>query len=402
MIQKAKRCSFLLYLALLVLAAGCQPVVSSPAPVATQPPVQEIVVTLLPATAAQPAVIQPTAGEWLANCPVEEAGRNLYVSEINGFCFLYPDGFVIQPDELRPDEVVKLVGPREEAGSKQMEVATVLVWLASNGPADAATSVEYAQKWRDLYISPLDPAEITSSETEMGGHPAVVLDSLPGMILQKSGFVVANGYKYSLTVSPAPGFVSELDEPAGQAWAMITETVYFFPPLVERETVLASQACPPPAAGTKLLVREAEGYCFLYPDDFQINQAFGGRVEGGPDLGNWEGFGHVHVSLMLGAYPVLAGDLAQTPREHAAGIAGVDPNTIQERTIGGALAVVFKTDPPAGPWAARQAYILTDQSRVYTIVNDPWEPERWPESTGPFERVWETVTESLTFFTPWN
>ncbi len=391
----------------LALVSGCRPGVdfTSTQPAAV-PPGESVPAT--PNAAGAPDAINTPAEESqagadpMANCPREEPGKRLYASEINGFCFLYPEGFTIQPDELRPDEVVKLVGPREEAGPKQMEVATVTLWVASNGRADVPDSAAYAQKWRAMYIAPGDPAEIGQSTAQIGGHPAVVLDGLPGMILQRAGFVVANGFKYSMTISPQPGFVSELDEPVRQAWDMMAASMYFFPPLIPRETALVSHVCPQAGPGTKLLVQEAEGYCFLYPEDFYLNRDFNARVEGGPNLGNWEGFENVHVSLTVGGYPMLASDKAQTPRDHAARISDVDPNSVQDRTIGGAQAVVFKVDPQVGPWASRQAYILTESGRVYTIVNDPWEPERWPESSAPFEAVWETVTGSLTFFTPWK
>ena len=391
----------------LALVSGCRPVVDtiSPQPEATIPVVS-------PTASPEPAGVldaistpveeSPAAADPMASCPREEPGKHLYASEINGFCFLYPDGFTIQQDELRPDEVVKLVGPREEAGPKQMELATVTLWVASNGRADVADSAAYAQKWREYNISPMDPAEIIQESVTIGGHPAVVLDGLPGMILQRAGFVVANGYKYSMTISPQPGFVTELDEPVLQAWDMMVTSIYFFPPLIPRETAIVSEVCPQPGPGTKVLVREPEGFCFLYPEDFELNPNFYGRVEGPTSLGNWEGFEDVRVALTLGTYPALASDKAQTPREYAAMVNDIDPDTLQDRTIGGAQAVVFKINPTAGVWASRLAYILTADGRVYTIVNDPWEPERWPESTAAFEAVWETVTGSLTFFPPWK
>ncbi len=399
---------FILFLILvLALVSGCQPAVDSNSPqLETTTPGESLPAPTEPGDAPEatstPAEEIPAAADPMANCPREEAGRHLYASEINGFCFLYPDGFTIQPDELRPDEVVKLVGPREEPSPKQMELATVTVWVASNGRADIANSAAYAQKWRALNIPPGEPVELAQEIGSIGGYPAVVLDGLPGMIAQRAGFVVANDFKYMLTISPQPGFVGELDEPVRQAWEMITSTISFFPPLIPRETAQVSAVCPQPGAGTLLLVQESDGYCFLYPADFALNRAFNARVEGGPNLGNWEGFENVRVSLTVGAYPMLASDKAQSPHEYAAGIYDVDPGSIQDRTIGGARAVVFKVDPPLGPWASRQAYILTDSGLVYTIVNDPWEPERWPESSAPFEAVWETAVGSLTFFTPWR
>lgn len=412
MLEHRFKFSVLFLILALALVSGCRPVVDS---ISSRPeaaiPDESLpaspdtagvpAATSAPAATSTPAGEPPASADPMANCPREEPGRHLYASEINGFCFLYPDGFTIQPDELRPDEVVKLVGPREEAGPKQMELATVTLWVASNGRADVADSAAYAQKWREYNISSMDPAEIIQEDTTIGGYPAVILNGLPGMILQRAGFVVANGFKYSMTISPQPGFVSELDEPVRKAWEMMVTSIYFFPPLIPRETAIVSEVCPQPGPGMKVLVREPEGFCFLYPEDFELNPNFYGRVEG-PNLGNWEDFENVRVALTLGTYPALASDQAQTPREYAAVVNDIDPDTLQDLTIGGAQAVIFKINPPSGPWASRLAYILTADGRVYTIVNDPWEPERWPESSAPFEAVWETVTGSLTFFPPWK
>lgn len=212
-----------LVLVFLLALVGCQPAAPPGHPEATEPASSQPTATenaSLPAATETP-VLEPgpeVTADPLANCPGEEAGKRLYTSEINGFCFLYPDGFTIQPDELHPDEVVKLVGPTEEAGPKQQEVATVTLWVANNGPADVADSAAYAQKWRELNVPAGDPNEITQESTTIGGHPAEVLDWLPGMIRQQTGFVVADDNKYTVTISPAPGFVTDLDEPVKQAW----------------------------------------------------------------------------------------------------------------------------------------------------------------------------------------
>ncbi len=405
-----KRSTFLFLALLLPFAAGCQPV-NVPAPVLPSATVQAASLPAVTDTVAVKSTAVPqaettpvssTTADPLANCPREAPGLRLYANPLNGLCFLYPDTFTIQPDELRPQEVVNLVGPQETPGPKQMELATVHVYVASNGPADVSDSAAYAQKWRSVFISPQDPVEINQASLNMDGIPAVVLNGLPGMIQAQTGFVVANDYKYTVTISPQPGFVSELNESVTKAWETVTSSIVFFPPLIQREVRLANQVCPQAAEGTKRLVQEAEGYCFLYPADFETDPAFSGRVEGGPNLGNSSDFQNVHVSLTLGAYPLLASDLVQAPREILALRLDVDLNSVQDRTFGGARAVVFKSNPEGGPWASRQAIIVTNEKRVYTIVNDPWEPERWPESMAPFAAVWQTVTGSLTFFTPWN
>jgi hypothetical protein len=402
--QKLKHILPLLILILTLLAAGCQP--GTPALAPTVGAAQDFPTLAAPAavetSSEQPAPTSAPVNDPLANCPKEEPGKSLYVSELNGFCFLYPAGFTLEPDELRPNEVIKLVGPTEPEKPKSMERATTYLFVASNGAAgDLADSAAYVQKWRDLNQAELEYTDLTEQAAVIGGQPAVVLAGLPGMIRQQRGYVISNGYKYSLTVSPQPGFTPDLEESISLVWDTVTASIVFFPPLLPRETVRAEDVCPQAAQDTQLYINELEGYCFLFPQDFEPVPDFNGRLVGGPNLGNWQGFENIQAALTVGSYPMLAGEVFDNPRDILAPRSDIDPASVEDRTIGGARAVFYMHQPQVGPWTSRQI-IAVKNERVYTILSDPWEPERWPEAVPYLENVWETVTSSIRFFTPWN
>ncbi len=85
-----------------------------------------------PTTAPTPT-LTPTPDP-TAQCPTPNATSSLYLSKENGFCFLYPIGFTLQPDSQRPNEALILLGPVEPGTSQ--ERLRVTLNLAYNGPAD--------------------------------------------------------------------------------------------------------------------------------------------------------------------------------------------------------------------------------------------------------------------------
>jgi hypothetical protein len=46
-----------------------------------------------------------------------------------------------------------------------------------------------------------------------------------------------------------------------------------------------------------------------------------------------------------------------------------------------------------------QSYSITN-GLVYSIWASPYDPERYLEAVGNLDRIWQTVTDSLRFFSP--
>jgi hypothetical protein len=391
-----------------VLACNVPTPAGSETPVATGTGVETPVATS--SGVETPVATEPTAGAPTSvpepadtpvpgtACPTATEGTTLYVNEENGFCLLYPSYFEVQPTYTdRPDEVFALIGPLLDPDA--METIAVVLTVSYNGAADGLDSAGYADKWQELYLAGIDPTalNVTREDVAISGLPAVVLRNLPGYGNQRGAFLVANGIKYQIALQPQPEDVPALAEHTNLVWETVTSSIVFFPPQNDRPVVRAEDVCPPETADTRLYTRLVDGYCFLYPADFEPDPAFPGAVTGGPVVGTDPDFGNVRTSLTLGTFGSFPG---QTPRDVLAPrLDLIDAASVQDVTIGGYPAVIFRD--PRGPWASRQAMIMVGDF-AYTIVAQPWEPERWPDGIPYLDRVWDTVTGSLAFFNKWR
>ena len=347
--------------------------------------------TSVPPTESAPP-IETTIPDPASACPTPGEGNSLYLSRENGFCFLYPVGFTLQPDWMRPDEALSLIGPAEPG--EAMEKITVSLSLAYNGPNDGLDSAAYAGRWLGINYpdgsapGPGDPATI-------GGAPAVVVNNLYGPFPMRVGFVVANGIKYSLMLVPQPEMVLSLSEPANLVWNTVAGSLVFFPPENTRTVVRAADVCPAAGADTLLYQNDRDGYCYLYPSSFTPTPDFPGQVVGGPVVLANADFGEVRTSLTLGTFGYFPG---QTPRQ-VLEPRGAIIDSLEDTSMGGHPAVIFRD--PGGPWVSKQALIMVD-SFAYTIVAQPFEPEAYPDGMPYLNQVWDTVTGSLAFFEPFK
>ncbi len=353
------------------------PTVAAPnTPVATAPPTAA-------ATATPPA-------DPAAECPTAGAGQALYVSRENGYCFLYPAAFDMQPDQLRPAQVVNLLGPGISYGQ---EGVAVNLTVASNGPADGLDSRAYAGKWLTAYR--MDP-NLAIEPFELNGQTAALIDNLPGgMFNQRQAFVAANGFKYQLTLSPRPEDEPQLAEAAEEAWDLMTRSLTLFAPAAPLPLAKLDEICPEAGVDTTLWVDEAQGFCLLYPAMFEPNLDFPGQIIGGPVLLETTDWGAVRTALTIAGYDQPPSE-AKPPKPPEV---NVDPASIETTTIGGGPAVTY--DFLGAPWRQHAADILGTNGSRYTMVG-PWDPQVLPEGAADAQRLWETVTGSIVFFEKWR
>ena len=360
----------------------------------TTPPPAEATVpaeTAAPPTEAASPTETPVSDP-AAACPTPSDGNSLYLSRENGFCFLYPVGFTLQPDYLRPNEALALVGPREPGDSP--EPISVSLSLAYNGPNDGHDSATYAGDWLTInYPTGSRPGPVEG--TDIGGLPAAVVNNLPGYGTQRGAFIVANGIRYSLMLMPQPETFPSLAEPANQVWNMVTGSLVFFPPVNSRVVVRAADVCRTPGADTRLYQNDRDGYCYLYPAGFEPTADFPGQVVGGPVVLNMTDFGDVRTSLTLGTFGHFPG---LTPRQVLEPRGGLI-DSLEDTSIGGFPATTFRDTN--GPWASKQAMIMVN-NMAYTIVAQPFEPEAHPDGIPYLNQVWDTVTGSLAFYDPFR
>ncbi len=368
-----------------IVSPGGTPVPSEANPLPPTPPAGTIEA---PPTAPPPVeTVDP-----VTLCPTPGEGNSLYLSRENGFCFLYPSSYPVQPDGIRPDEVLSILGPREPGES--MEPAVVVLGLAYNGPADGLTSGAYAERWFNLNTAGSGLA-YEPFPGSIGGQDAVILRNIPGFYSQRAAFVVANGIRYQITLVPQPEDVAVLAEAATDLWNLVTGSLVFFPPENDRLTIRPEEVCPAASADTAVYRSDLDGYCYLYPTTFSPDPGLPGRVQGGPVVLTDADFGEVRTSLTLGTFGYFPG---QNPRQ-VIEPRGDAVDSLVDATMGGHPAVIFRN--PQGPWASKQALILVD-GFAYTIVAQPFEPGAYPGGMPYLNQLWDTVTGSLAFFTPWR
>ena len=98
------------------------------------PAVDATVENSQPPSATPSPMVPPTetpTPDAAALCPTPDANSSLFLSRENGFCFLYPLGFSLEPDFQRPEEAFALIGP-VEPGTNQERIRVTLS-IAYNG-----------------------------------------------------------------------------------------------------------------------------------------------------------------------------------------------------------------------------------------------------------------------------
>ena len=379
----------LIGIALLLAGVACN------APLGDETPTTTPVIDETEAPTDAPTIIpDPTATpDPVALCPEAGEGESQYISLENGHCMVYPEGFELRDDPQSPRLGVDLIGPLLDPDA--FETIAVFMHIEFTGPAEGLDSGAYADRWQELFLAGM--GRLPQEGTVLDGHEGVVLRGIPGFTAERGIFIVVNENKYRLTLSPQPEDISELADPANQVWDMVTGSIHFFPPQNDRPVRRAEDVCPLAIDETLGFVVQNEGYCLLYPADFSLDPTFTGSIVGGPLLDDVEPWGEIYTSLTLGTFGYF--DVESPVELLEPRMDTIEPGSIEEVIIGGNRAVIFRNT--AGPWASRQAMILVD-GFIYTIVAQPFEPGRYPDGMPFLDRLWETVTGSLTFFDPWK
>jgi len=348
-----------------------------------------------------PVVTQPPAVDPTAICPQAAADAQAYVSRENGFCFLVPASMkAAQPDYMHPGDVIAFVGPPNDPNS--MEPLAAAISVSINAPAEGLDSAGYAQKWMEMGFGSPPPADLgmTLTDATIGGLPAAVVTNVPGMARQQVGFVVANGYRYTVTVFPQPGDYDAIDDQVNAAWKTVTESIVFFPPSVARTAVSSDSVCPKPTANTVLHVGNLDGVCFLVPSTFGKIADFANGYQGPAVLGDI--FGRpLNAELVLGDGGPVEGKTPRQlfePRLVNQEVSQIDVAGAQDTTLSGFPAIVWTEGEPL---SSRQAIIVAN-GHMYTIVNQPYNDPDYVGGEADVELVWQTVTSSLAFFTPFR
>jgi hypothetical protein len=384
-------------LAVIILPlAGCG---SDSQPTATPPPA-----TVEPATSQPTETQQPTATAEPTNtsvspppeCPEAGDGAALYVSEENGYCFLYPDQFAYSADwpSYQPG-IVTLTAPQHDPAESTYFFIQVMY-------VGQAVEVEDAQSYADIWQAVHNrPGVVLSTEAvTVGGQPAVMIPDLRGGFvaddpyLDRTTFVVVGGQKYRIAMQHGIGWSRAFESEAQSTWEMVTGTLVFFPPAAVQETVTAEAVCPQSGDDTRLAVNQSSGFCYLYPADFEPSPDVTYGFTTGSVLDMVEGM-EVRPVFVVGTSGV-ADNL--TLDEVAAQYA--EDYVMQETVIGGRPAVTY-LDSSAVPGPLRTGHVLAN-GLVYTIWASPYDLDRYPEAVANLDRIWEMAAGSMAFFSPFR
>jgi hypothetical protein len=321
----------------------------------------------------------------------------LFVSVENGYCFLVPSTMIqTPPDFMYPNDVTGFHAPALDPNA--MESFSASISVSINAPAEGLNSLSYANKWVDASFNnsgqppPVPAVEIT--ETTFGDQPAAVARNIPGMLYQQVGFVVASGHRYTVSLFPQPGQVAELDTQANAAWDTVTQSIVFFMPSVARTVVTPESVCPTPDNTTQLHIDYMGGVCALIPAGWEQTD-IPNSYEFGPSLGDFAG-SPIRASINISFVGPAGGKTPMQAFEPYSvnAVAG----SAQETTIHSYPAVVSRYD---GPVKARQAIVLAND-RLYTINNQPHNDPVMTGGAADVELVWQTVINSIAFFTPFR
>lgn len=165
-----------------------------------------------------------------------------------------------------------------------------------------------------------------------------------------------------------------------------------------------SAGCPAAGEGTSQYVNEAGGYCFLYPAAFTVQQSQFSQYEVsivGPPLDDSMEPALAFMIVDVVGKPGMVSQAALTASAFAdaqmeryapAGVPG--EMTRSDSTIAGQPAVLLDNVP--GQMNGREAYFVVNDT-LYKLYIAPIN-NQLPQAQPDADLVWNTITNSLTFF----
>jgi hypothetical protein len=170
-------------LILVLLLSGCAPASSDPKPATVAP-------DIMPRLDPSPT---PSGSTLPLTCQVTDL--NVYINEMDGYCFAYPTGFTLgdQPTD-KPDVRGPAIGSTVEP---------VYATFGVDVTPDAAgkTLREEAEDFLRGF-SVMDPATFTWSQVQVGGEPALMVEPVVVQLAWRLVFVEHDGRLFRLAYWP--------------------------------------------------------------------------------------------------------------------------------------------------------------------------------------------------------
>lgn len=172
-----------IFLLIVMLVGGCVSVPESPEPPATTP-------NIMPRLDPSPT---PSGSKLPLTCQVTDL--NVYINEMDGYCFAYPSRFTLGD---QPSDKPEVLGPALDDSYEPIHAKLTVEVV----PADPGrTLLEQAELYlRDFSV--VDPATFTWSQVPVGGETGVVVEPVPAMLAYRIVFIQHNGNLYRLLYWP--------------------------------------------------------------------------------------------------------------------------------------------------------------------------------------------------------
>lgn len=182
----------LLALFLLLMSGGCIPALDSPGPVTATP-------GSMPRLNPSPT---PSGSTLPLTCQVTDL--NVYINEMDGYCFAYPTRFtpVDQPSEnpgVRGPDLDDSLTP------------TFATFGVEVNPADPGQTLQEQAEAYLRQVSTIDPATYTWSQVHVGGETGWMIEPVPSIGAWRIIFVLHNGDLFRLMYWPVDSPLAKAD-----------------------------------------------------------------------------------------------------------------------------------------------------------------------------------------------
>jgi hypothetical protein len=191
------------------------------------------------------------------NCYVPDADNIQFVSLEAGYCLVYPSSFVASSPDSEGNSIT-FTGP-EHSGIPEPIHATLAIEVE---PAEGRT----LQQFVDALISSYTGADIFVTEVMIGSQPGEILEEIPAQISTRKLVTLANGFIFTVTLTPSGEEFPSVQEEASHIWSTTLSTLFFFPP---EAAPLASGA--PDTSVWSVQELTGLGISLLLPQYWQVN-----------------------------------------------------------------------------------------------------------------------------------
>ena len=344
---------FLLLFGLLALTA-CNPDAAAEISAAAEPTA---------AVANDDAAAEPTAAAAqdaavsAAPCAEAEADTHELVYAAQGICFLYPENYDVY---------------QGEDGSLALYVRSLL-----NTEAPMAIirfDVLAARTIQEVvpdYPSEAELATMSLLTIDLGQEKATVLDNLPGQDVNRRIIAVHDDRVIDIMIARVGEAYGEVGQQAETLYKTITSSFQFIG-IEPAAPLLAGPECPESPSGTTLFTNEADGYCLLLPDGYDVDDTLASN-NGGSETAVYVGslMDTSHARLFITVDDANGRSLEEITSAKEAEIAGI-LGTPATWSFGYMLDGVFANqfDQVPGQDFSRQV-IMVRNGRLYTLTFIP-------------------------------